>query len=204
VENNPDSTPWYTGSTGAAGSTGDGDTEKPLLEKAKQQTQQVIEQTQQKAGEAMDRARDQVKSQVATQKERARDSLEGVAQALHQTGQQLREANQGVLGEYAEGAARMVERVSGYLDQRNIDQLVGEVEAFGRRQPGLFLGGAFALGFLAARFLKSSSPYGRSTTFETSSARYAMAGRPEYDAATMRPDAGIGSAARGSAGAGTE
>jgi hypothetical protein len=33
---------------------------------------------------------------------------------------------------------------------------VSEAEDFARRQPALFLGGAFALGLLGARFLKSS------------------------------------------------
>jgi hypothetical protein len=38
--------------------------------------------------------------------------------------------------------------------------LVGDVENFARRQPALFIGGALALGILAARFLKSSSQQG--------------------------------------------
>jgi hypothetical protein len=48
--------------------------------------------------------------------------------------------------------------VAGYLTARDVDQLVSEAEAFARRQLAAFLGGAFALGFLVSRFLKSSSP----------------------------------------------
>jgi hypothetical protein len=44
------------------------------------------------------------------------------------------------------------------LRDKSMDQLVGEVETFVRREPVLFLTGAFALGFFASRFFKSSSP----------------------------------------------
>ena len=36
--------------------------------------------------------------------------------------------------------------------------MVTQVEQYARRQPAIFLGGAFALGLLGARFLKSSNP----------------------------------------------
>jgi hypothetical protein len=61
-----------------------------------------------------------------------------------------------MVAQVAEQAAERVERVSGYLREKDIDQLVREAEDFARRQPALFLGGAFALGVLGARFLKSS------------------------------------------------
>ncbi len=126
-------------------------------EQAKQQSQQALQQTQQKATQAADQVRQKAKSQLATQKERAAGTLESVAQALHQTGQQLREQDQGSIGQYADEAADRVERFSGHLRERNVDQLVGQAEDFARRQPALFVGGAFALGLLGARFLKSSS-----------------------------------------------
>jgi hypothetical protein len=73
------------------------------------------------------------------------------------TSEQLRERDQATFGEYAASAAEMVERFSGHLKERDINQMLWEIESFGRRQPALFMGGAFALGFLASRFLKSSS-----------------------------------------------
>jgi hypothetical protein len=54
-------------------------------------------------------------------------------------------------------AAHQVEQFSRTLKERDVEQLYGEAEAFARRQPGVFLGGAVVLGFLAARFLKSSA-----------------------------------------------
>jgi hypothetical protein len=135
-------------------------TDPSLMDQAKQQTQEVVHKTQEVAGQVMERARDQVKTQLADQKERAAGSLESVAQALRTTGEQLRGQDQSAISGYAESAAEMVERFSGYLQNRDIDELIGEVERFARRQPGLFLAGAFAMGFAASRFFKSSSPYG--------------------------------------------
>jgi hypothetical protein len=158
MENSPSSRPWYAESGSIDAASAQGNTERPLMEQAKQQTQQVLQQTQQKAGQVVEQARTQVMDQLSSQKERAAGSLESVAQALRQTGQQLREQNQGAVAGFAEGAADTVERFTGYLNQRNVDQMISEVENFARRQPVLFLGGAFALGFMAARFLKSSNP----------------------------------------------
>jgi len=148
VEQSPGTTPAFGGNGGTANS---------LTEQAKQQTQQAVQQTRQKIGEAADQAKQQMKSQLETQKDRAAEGLESVAQAIQQTGEQLRQQNQTV-GQYAETIAQQVERWSGFLRDQNIDQIVSEAENLARRQPAVLLGGAFALGFLAARFLKSSSP----------------------------------------------
>jgi hypothetical protein len=197
VENSSGSTAGYTSNPGTAGNS---DTERPLLDQAKEQTQQLIQQTQQKAGEVVDRAREQVRSQFADQKERAAGSLESAADALRQAGQGLRDHDQRVLGDYVQGAAEMVERVSDYLSRRDMDQLVREVEDLARRQPSLFVGGAFALGFLAARFLKSSRSNGRTITAqETSFARYPLTGDDEYDTAMQTAGTGVDPAAYGSA-----
>ena len=42
------------------------------------------------------------------------------------------------------------------LNNANPDTLLDDVEAFARREPAMFIGGAIAIGLLAARFLKSS------------------------------------------------
>lgn len=124
--------------------------------KAKEQAKEAIAQTKQKAGELAERTRGQVKDQLSTQKENAAGSLGGFATALQQAGDQLRDQNQNAVGDYARAAADQVERVSGYLRDNNVDQVVRDTEDFARRQPALFLGGAFLLGVFASRFLKSS------------------------------------------------
>jgi len=117
----------------------------------------IIQQTQQKAGELMDQARSQVTSQLESQKERVTGSLCSVAEAMRHTSEQLRQQNQLPAGQIAERAAETVERITGYLNERDVRQIINSVESYAREQPAVFLGGAFALGLLAARFFKSSS-----------------------------------------------
>jgi hypothetical protein len=133
------------------------------LEQTRTEASETIDAIQERltpehlAGEAVGQARQQAKAQAASQKERAADSLGSVAQALRQSSQQLREQDRGTLAQYTEKAADQVERFSGSLRNKDVNQLLSEAENFARRQPGVFLGGAFAVGLLAARFLKSSS-----------------------------------------------
>lgn len=75
----------------------------------------------------------------------------------------------------AEQAAESLERLSGKLRSKDFDGLVHDVEAFARSQPAVFLGMAVAAGFLAARFLKTSSPHSGERP-EEGPARYGPAG----------------------------
>jgi len=106
--------------------------------------------------ETIGQVADTTKQQADTQRERIATGIRQVADSLRQTGDVLSEHDQNLAGDYARKAASQVERVAGYLGQSSIDQMVGDVEAFARREPALMLGGAFALGFLAARFLKAA------------------------------------------------
>lgn len=137
--------------------TGRQDVKPAIVDQAKEKAHAVIGETQQKAGELLERTRDQVKAQLDSQKEKATGSLASFADVLHQTGQSLSDQQQGPFGDFAHSAASQVERVSDYLQSRDVDDLVSEVEGFARRQPALFLGAAFLLGLATARFLKSSS-----------------------------------------------
>lgn len=100
------------------------------------------------------------RQQVRSQKERIAGRVENVAGVLRQASAQLRAQDQGTVAQYADKAAEQVDRLSGYVRERDVRELVNEVEQFARRQPALFLGGAFALGLLGARFLKSTSQPG--------------------------------------------
>jgi hypothetical protein len=128
-----------------------------ITEQVKGQAQQALTQTQQAAGQAFDRARESVKSQLSSQKDSAADSLGGFTTALHQTGQQLRQNGQGAFGDYAESLAGQVDQAVAYLRANDVDVLAAQVEDYARKQPALFIGGAFVIGIALARFLKSSA-----------------------------------------------
>ena len=128
-----------------------------VKEQAKEQTQQLAQQARQQAGELANRGTEQVKSQLANQKHEASQRMAPIQTALRETGQQLRKQGQGSVGQYADKAADQLERFSGYLRETDVDEIADEARGFARHRPAIFLGGAVALGFLATRFLKSSS-----------------------------------------------
>lgn len=115
------------------------------------------EKAQQKSREVAQQGREQAKGQIATQKERASGELQGISQALQKTAEQLREQDQGPIGRYADQASEQAGKLSNYLSERDSEQLLSEAEDLARNKPAIFLGGAFVLGAVAARFLKSSA-----------------------------------------------
>jgi hypothetical protein len=138
-------------------STGGADRVGQVKEQAKQQTQQFTQQARQQASELANRGGEQVKGQLANQKHDAAQRMTPVQTALRETGQQLRKQGQGPVADYADKAADQVERFAGYLRENDVDTLLNDARSFARRNPAVYLGSAAALGFLATRFLKSSS-----------------------------------------------
>ncbi|GIV96896.1 MAG: hypothetical protein KatS3mg057_1553 [Herpetosiphonaceae bacterium] len=129
---------------------------KDAMDRATEKADQVRHEAEHRAKEMTGQAQEQAKSQMESQKDRAAQSLSNLADALRQTSQQLEQKNQGFMAKITRQAASRVESISGELHQRDANQLIGQIEHFARRQPGIFLGGAFFLGMLGARFLKSS------------------------------------------------
>lgn len=99
-------------------------------------------------------AKDMVSQQVEQKAGRSADDLREVARALRRTNEQL---GGNMAAPYVDKAAQQLERLSSFLRTADANQVVRSVESFARREPLLFLGGAFTLGILAARFLKSSA-----------------------------------------------
>lgn len=118
----------------------------------------VVDDVQQQAGQVASAVQQQASSMVASQLHQAGSSVESVAQAFRETGQQLRGQDQAAIAQYTDRAAQQLESLAGYLQGRDLGELMDDVERFARREPALFLGGAVAAGLFLARFLKSSSP----------------------------------------------
>jgi len=124
----------------------------------------TMEKARQTISTVANQAGDKVVSGLDMQKTKAAEGLRSVAQALRQTSDQLRDDNQDAAApQYISSAANQVERLSGYLQSTNTREIVRGVEQFARHQPALFVGSAFMLGLVAARFLKSSAASDEST-----------------------------------------
>jgi hypothetical protein len=162
-------------------SDGLGATVQDVTNQTKDTAGQVVDQAKDTAGQVAEQAKQQATSQLESQKERTVDTLMTVAQALHQTGQHLHEQEQTAVGGYVEQAAERVETLTNYLRTRDVPSLLAETQDLARRNPGLFLGGAVALGFIGARFLKSSGQ--RAITQSSTNASYS----PMLGYSTPRP-----------------
>jgi ElaB/YqjD/DUF883 family membrane-anchored ribosome-binding protein len=134
--------------------TGTGATD--AIDQVRQAAGQFSGQTADKAGEVLDQAKQQIAPQVESQKERIAGNLDTTASALRQTGEQLRSQDQAAVAQYLDRGADRIQQMAGYLRERQLTDLLADAEGFARRQPAMFLGAAFSLGLLAARFLKSS------------------------------------------------
>ena len=126
------------------------------VDQTKEKAGEVAGQAKEKTGQLLSQATEQAKPRLESSKEQAAESISSAAQALRQSGGQLREQQQGAVAQVAETAADQVERMADFLRGRDVDQLVQEVEGFARSKPYVFLGAAGALGLVAGRFLKSS------------------------------------------------
>jgi hypothetical protein len=138
----------------------------------------------------VDKLRSGAASQLNNQKDRATEGLGSVVQAVRQSTQQLREQRHDTIARYVEQAADQIDRLSRRLRERDVTQLIGDVQRLSRRQPAAFVGGAFTLGIIAARFFKSSARDERGDSDADWSSRSYAAGR-EYRG--YQPAVGSGS-----------
>ncbi len=106
--------------------------------------------------QAKSKVQEKAKSMFSDGKSQVSESLGSIAQAFRQTGEQLRSQDFGSVAGYADQAADSIERVSGYLRDKNVDQILDEAEGLARRQPMIALAGAFVVGFILARAIKGS------------------------------------------------
>jgi hypothetical protein len=104
----------------------------------------------------MNTVKQRAAAQLDTQKTRATDGLSVMANAVRQTTQSLRNDHHESLAQYVDRAADQLERFSNVIRDKDMDQMLRDARNLARRQPALFIGGSFAVGLLAARFVKSS------------------------------------------------
>lgn len=145
-------TPAGTQETGGTSGSAMADQAKQATDQVRQKASQVTDQAKQVASSAQST----VSSQFEQRKGQLTQVLDSASQSLGQMSDQLRQNNQQA-GDLADMAAGQIQNLSGYIKDRGLSDLVSDIEGVARRQPELFLAGAFVVGLLGARFLKSSS-----------------------------------------------
>ena len=149
--NKPDS---QSASSGASQSGSVTDAAKDALAQVKESAGAV-------AGDAIGQVKDKAASVLDEQKTTLASGVASVADSIRQVGENLGNSGENnqvaaFAGKYGENLASQIEKFSSYIDDKELKELVTDVEQFARRNPLLFVGGAVALGVLAARFMKSS------------------------------------------------
>jgi len=134
---------------------GDTGAVKDVLNQAKESTSAV-------ASQAYGFATQKATSVIDEQKTNLTEGLSSVADTIRQVGETLRGGEQpngitNTAAQYSDQIAEKVEQLSGYFERKDFNGLVRDVKGLAQSNPALFLGGAFTLGILAARFIKSGN-----------------------------------------------
>jgi hypothetical protein len=118
-------------------------------------------------GGIVNTVRHRAAEQLTSQKGRATDGLDALAQAVRNSTERLRTDRHEMVAGYVDRAADHLERFSTALRDKDVDEILRDAQNLARRQPALVIGGSFLVGMIAARFLKSSQPSGRDWADDT-------------------------------------
>jgi methyl-accepting chemotaxis protein len=110
-------------------------------------------------------AKDKVGEAVTQRKSIGADYIGSIADATQQAAMAF-DNDLPQVAHYIRQASEQIQGVADNVREREVRELVGEVQEFARQQPTLFFGGAVVLGFAALRFLKSTPPQ-ESTAFDS-------------------------------------
>lgn len=121
----------------------------------------VYDQAKETAGQAYDAVTEKAADKLNEQRTTLSGGLSAVADSVRQVSSNLGSSqSESALAEaaakYTDTAARKIENVATYFENKDVRAMARDVESFARRNPAIFIGAAFGIGFLVARFLKST------------------------------------------------
>lgn len=133
--------------------------DRPMSGSSEEQ-EHPLAQTGQQAGETMghlaERASNLGFQQADERRETAAQRLRTLASSIRKVSSDM-ESEEPSMANLASTAADQTERLAGYLRNTDARHMLNTAEDFARRQPALFLGGAFLLGLAATRFIKAAN-----------------------------------------------
>jgi len=124
---------------------------------AKTQASQLAEQAKTQASALAAQATDKVKEQIGTHKDNAASSLTAISDAIRMSADSLSESGQAPIANVVTSLATQVDGLTGYLRDKDVDQIASEVVDYAKKNPQVFVGGALLLGIALGRFIKSSN-----------------------------------------------
>jgi hypothetical protein len=135
---------------------------RDLKGQASELTEKATDTVKIQAGNLADQAKEvasgageKLRESVSAQKVAGADYVGNVANIIRRTAYEF-DAEMPQAGHYIRKAAAQIENVSEAMRNKNMSEIVGNVQDFARKQPTAFFGAAVFLGFAAVRFLKSA------------------------------------------------
>ncbi len=115
------------------------------------------------ATEQVSAATDKAKSFAGDQKNLIAGQVTGIADAIDKVAGELEQSDNATVARYARDIAGGLSRIGKDVEGKEVDELLGMAQSFGRQQPLAFLGAAALAGFVASRFALSSTHRSQNT-----------------------------------------
>lgn len=128
-----------------------------VRERAGGAVEEAASTAQDKALELRSKGANQLRDQLDTRTTDVGRQAKSVAQALRQSGQNLRGEGNTQAASVTDNAAQRVEQLGEYLERVQGDELLRDAERFARRRPWLLAGVGLFAGLAASRMMKASS-----------------------------------------------
>ena len=132
------------------------DQAKELTQSATDAMKTQADNLKETAKEVASNAGEKLRATVVEQKAAGADYVGNVANIIRRTAYEF-DTEIPQAGQYIRKAASQLENVSQAMRNRDMAEIVGNVQDFARKQPTAFFGAAVLLGFAAVRFLKSGT-----------------------------------------------
>jgi uncharacterized protein YjbJ (UPF0337 family) len=145
---------------------------------AQEKAKEVAGQAQEKVQGAAQQAKGRISEQVDQRSTHAGQQVNTVAQDVRSVADELRSQGKDKPAQYAEQAAERVQSAGQWLEQKNGDELLRDVEDFARRNPWAVAAGGLVLGLAASRLLKASSTERYRASQPNGSGTYGRTGTP--------------------------
>lgn len=140
--------------------TGNGENK---MDKVKDTAKTLVDQAKSTATDAYTKVAEKATSAIEEHKSGFAGGLSGAADTVRRVSGTISDGeSKNTVTEYAakytETAAQKLESAAQYFEGTDLRGFARDAETYARRNPAIFLGAAFAIGILAARFIKSPSP----------------------------------------------
>ena len=127
------------------------------LDAVKERAAEGVRDLGHQASEKVSEVTDKAKSFAGEQKDVAASQINGVAAAITKVADELDGTDQQTIARYARDLASGIAKMGKTVEDRDVDDLMGMAQDFGRKQPVAFLGAAALAGFVASRFALASA-----------------------------------------------